>query len=41
MFFWFFQDIMNQFFDILDDILSLIAPTIEIDNKPKPPRLGR
>ena len=41
MFFLFFQDIMDQFFDILNDILSLIAPKIDINHKPKPPRLGR
>jgi len=38
-----FQDIMEQFFDILNDILSLIAPKRELKYQPKPklPYLGR
>ena len=36
-----FQDIMEQFFDILNDILSLIAPKKEPKPKPKLPILGR
>lgn len=36
-----FQDIMDQFFEILNDILSLIAPKIDTDKKPTLPSLGR
>jgi len=36
-----FQDIMDQFFEILNDILSLIAPKVDISKKPKLPSLGR
>ena len=36
-----FNDIMDQFFEILNDILSLIAPKVNIAKKPKVPILGR
>ena len=43
LFFFMFQDILEQFFDILNDILSLLAPKNEpaILPKPKLPSLGR